>query len=142
MKLLQLEESTVNDLGLIFVFIIGIMCIVVAFVLVESIIDTWNLSINESNVITETIEATITHLDIEILSTTDKRYYASLICENDEAIVLEISESSYAKYNIGDKIMIEKETIVNTTIDNKITYSICADISCLNTMLRYYGGIL
>lgn len=122
---------------ILIIMVIFSICAVIG--VISGIIDIYNFMTNESTVTTEIIEATISHLDIAISSPTDKpQYYLSIICENDEEIVIEINESDYVIYNVGDKVTIQKEIIKNTKLNDEIVYTVINDTT--NTENLTIGG--
>ena len=67
---------------------------------------------NIESYIIETKDVTITHLDIAILSPAEKYYYASVLNKREGiSLVVEINEAQYVRSNVGDTVVLQKETI-------------------------------
>ena len=66
---------------------------------------------NNDTVVVKTTTVTITHLDMEILSPSERYFYASVLNKRENiALVVEINEGQYALLNIGDVATLQKET--------------------------------
>lgn len=114
-----------DGIGGLIAVVLVLFCIFVVIGVISGIVDIYNFITNESTETIETVSAKITHLDIEVLSPTDKKYYASVIHENlDNAMVIEITEVDYANLNVGDTITLQITTTHNTKFDDVIEYSI------------------
>ena len=67
---------------------------------------------NIESYIIETKDVTITHLDIAILSPTERYFYASVLNKREGiSLVVEINEAQYVRSNVGDTVVLQKETI-------------------------------
>lgn len=80
---------------------------------------------NIESCIIETKDVTITHLDIAILSPTEKYFYASVLNKREGiSLVVEINEAQYVRSNVGDTVVLQKETIKTDDGHNKTKYAI------------------
>ena len=78
-------------------------------------------------VLIQTYEVEILHLDVDTVSNTEKKYYASVMDKtNDFSVVVEITESRYTTLKTGDIVVLQKETFHNNK-NEEIKYSIVSD---------------
>ena len=89
-----------------------IACIFIVIIGVVSITSAYNKNQKDNDtVLIETRDVTITHLDMEILSPSERYFYASVLNKRENiALVVEINESQYVLLNIGDNTTLQKET--------------------------------
>ena len=80
---------------------------------------------NIESYIIETKDVTITHLDIAILSPTERYFYASVLNKREGiSLVVEINEAQYVRSNVGDTVVLQKETIKTDDGNDTTKYAI------------------
>ena len=104
--------------------IIAVMCISIGIGSVYLTKEPAPVS-NIETAIIETRDVTITHLDMEILSPAERYFYASVINKRERiSLVVEVNEAQYVCLNVGDTVVLQKETIKTDDGNSKTNYSL------------------